>query len=379
MSFGLYLHFPFCRHKCAYCDFYKETYDRQFESRFYKSLRIETDLIAPSLRERDLRIATVYIGGGTPSLTNLDLFHAWLQQVQHLLGFGENVEFSFEINPESCERALLERLLELGVNRPVFGVQSFDERLLKLLSRTHELRQVHEAVYLANALGFDTYGCDLLYALPGQTGKMLSSDLDQMTELEPPHVSFYQLTVEPGTELERQVTHGKLKLPDQDFAQALYSAGYEHFKDCGYERYEVCSFAKKAHACRHNLNYWTGGEYLGLGPAAHSFIDGHRFSNAANLYEYMEVLENGRRPTIEDRSGVKERMFEAVMLGLRTSRGIDRADFERRFRRPLSEAIDLRQYQLLLNSGHLVDADEYLRLSDEALILADEITRRLAK
>jgi len=326
--------------------------------------------------------------------------------VQHLLGFGENVEFSFEINPESCERTLLERLLELGVNRPVFGVQSFDERLLKLLSRTHELRQVHEAVYLANALGFDTYGCDLLYALPGQTGKMLSSDLDQMTELEPPHVSFYQLTVEPGTELERQVTHGKLKLPDQDFAQALYSAGYEHFKDRGYERYEVCSFAKPstaapdpqgqvpgrslylpktelhplpAHACRHNLNYWTGGEYLGLGPAAHSFIDGRRFSNAANLYEYMEVLEKGRRPIIEDRSGVKERMFEAIMLGLRTSRGIDRAEFECRFHRPLSDAIDLRQCELLLNSRHLVDADACLRLSDEALILADEITRRLAK
>ena len=422
MPFGLYLHFPFCRHKCAYCDFYKEHYDSSLEARFYEALRIETDLAAASLRERDIRVATLYIGGGTPSLTSMEPFRAWLDQVRRLFGWERPIEFSFEINPESCSLGLLQALYELGVTRPVFGVQSFDDKLLKLLSRKHELRQVHEAVYLASALGFESFGSDLLYAMPGQTGKMLSDDLDQLTDLEPPHISFYQLTVEEGTELDRMVQRGKVKLPDQDFAQALYSAGYEHFKERGYERYEVCSFAKKvddsvphplggtrkdreqtrcptpgwdgaethprggppdhsmpAHACRHNMNYWTGGEYLGLGPAAHSFLDGRRFSNAANLYEYLETLEKGRRPTIEDRSGEKERIFEAIMLGLRTAQGIDRVSFERRFHRPLIDAIDPRQHDLLLNSGHLVDTGDFLRLSDEALILADEIIQRLAK
>jgi oxygen-independent coproporphyrinogen-3 oxidase len=127
------------------------------------------------------------------------------------------------------------------------------------------------------------------------------------------------------------------------------------------------------------MNYWTGGEYLGLGPAAHSFLDGRRFSNAANLYEYLEALEKGRRPTIDDRSGEQERIFEAIMLGLRTSQGIDRTSFERRFHRPLIDAIDSPQHELLLNSGHLVDAGDFLRLSDEALILADEITQRITK
>jgi oxygen-independent coproporphyrinogen-3 oxidase len=403
MAFGLYLHFPFCRHKCAYCDFYKEPYEHVLEARFYEALLIETELTAQALYERDYQITTIYIGGGTPSLTDLDRFQSWLQQVRRLFGYRDDVEFSFEINPESCNRELLQRLWELGVNRPVFGVQSFDLKLLKALSRKHELRQVHEAIYLANALGYDNYGCDLLYGLPGQTGKMLSSDLDQMTDLAPPHISFYQLTIEPGTELARQAERVDLKMPDSDFAQALYQAGREHFKENGYERYEVCSFAKSdalpedpvpgspqanvpdrcphlpAHACRHNLNYWTGGDYLGLGPAAHSFIDGRRFSNVANLYEYMEALERGRRPIIEDRSGKKERIFEAIMLGLRTAQGIDRAQFETRFHRPLSDAIDPRQYDLLLNSGHVVDAGNCLRLSDDALILADEITRRLTK
>jgi oxygen-independent coproporphyrinogen-3 oxidase len=406
MAFGLYLHFPFCRHKCAYCDFYKESHDHRLETRFYESLGIETELAAQALHERDDLIATIYIGGGTPSLTDLDRFQSWLQHVRRLIGCRDDVEFSFEINPESCSRELLQRLGELGVNRPVFGVQSFDPKLLKALSRKHELRQVHEAIYLANALGYDNYGCDLLYGLPGQTGKMLSSDLDQMTDLAPPHVSFYQLTIEPGTELARKAERVDLKVPDADFAQALYQAGREHFKENGYERYEVCSFAKPGalpknpipgslqanvtgppqadphlpeHACRHNMNYWTGGDYLGLGPAAHSFIDGRRFSNAANLYEYLEALERGSRPIIEDHSGEKERIFEAIMLGLRTTQGIDRAQFETRFHRPLSEAIDPRQCDLLLNSGHVVDAGNYLRLSDDALILADEITRRLTR
>jgi len=411
MAFGLYLHFPFCRHQCAYCDFYKETYDRSLESRFYDALRIETELAFQSLRDRDLRTATLYIGGGTPSLTSLDRLHDWLGQAQRLFPRDPAAEFSFEINPESCSRELLQTLLGLGVNRPVFGVQSFSRQLLKLLSRKHELRQVHEAIYLANALGYENYGCDLLYGLPGQTGKMLSSDLDQMTDLAPPHISFYQLTVEPRTELAKLVDSGKLTMPDADFVHALYQAGYEHFKENGYERYEVCSFAKLGGltvpgryphlpeegsmpsvpyvpgrgphlpdlACRHNLNYWTGGDYLGLGPSAHSFIGGRRYSNAANLYEYVESLEKGRRPTKEDRSGPTERMFEAIMLGLRTAQGIDRAQFEKRFGRPLSDAIDSRQYELLLNSGHLVDDGDYLRLSDEALILADEITRRLTR
>ena len=379
MAFGLYLHFPFCRYKCAYCDFYKESHDRLLETRFYKTLYVETGLAARALHERDSQVATIYIGGGTPSLTDLDMLQSWLQQVRRLFECREDVEFSFEINPESCSRELLERLLELGVNRPVFGVQSFDRKLLQVLSRKHDLRQVHEAVYLANALGYDNYGCDLLYALPGQTGKMLSSDLDQMTDLDPPHISFYQLTVETGTELARQAERGKLALPDSDFAQALYHAGYEHFKENGYERYEICSFAKPGHECRHNLNYWTGGDYLGLGPAAHSFINGRRFSNVANLYEYMEALEKTRRPIVEDQSGDKERVFEAIMLGLRTARGIDRTQFEERFSRPLSNVVDTKQCELFLNSGHLVDDDDYFRLSDEALILADEITRRLTK
>jgi oxygen-independent coproporphyrinogen-3 oxidase len=261
----------------------------------------------------------------------------------------------------------------------VFGVQSFNTRLLRMLGRQHKVRDTHRAVYYANALGYDNFGCDLLYGLPKQTGKMLSADLDQMVDLAPPHISFYQLTVEPGTPLWRKVETGKLNTPDSDFAQALYQAGYERLTEAGWERYEVCSFARPGHECRHNLNYWTGGEYIGLGPSAHSFLDNRRYFNRPSLSEYLEALKDRRRPQEEDESGEQERMVEALMLGLRLAEGVNLAKFSQRFDRDIGDLINPEQYELLIESGHLIWDEEYLRLSDDALILADEITLRLVR
>ncbi len=379
MALGLYPHFPFCRHKCAYCDFYKESYETPLEARYFKALRHETELAAESLRDENRRVTTIYLGGGTPSLANIELLSRWLNQVRSLFVVEPGVEFSLEINPDSSGRELLEQLSELGVTRPVFGVQSFDKRLLKLLTRQHHLRQVHEAVYYANTLGFETFGCDLLFGMPGQTGRKLSSDLDQMVDLEPPHISFYQLSVEPDTELDRMVERGRVKMPDSDFIHALYQAGFEYLTESGYERYEVCSFAQPGHECRHNLNYWTGGDYLGLGPSAHSFIGDRRYSIAPSLPEYLEALGRNHRPIIEDPSGVEERMAEAVMLGLRTARGIDLVSFRERFDCPVSETLDADQFETLLKAGHLIHEDDRLFLAEDSFILADEIARRLLR
>ena len=301
MAFGLYIHFPFCRHQSAYRDFNAVRYDPGLEKLFYEALTIETDLVAQAYRDYDNQIGTVYIGGGTPSLTNLELFRNWLEQVRQLFAAGERVEFSFEISPESCSRELLQALLEFGVNRPVFGVQSFDARLLKLLGRKHTVHQVHEAIYYANALGFENYGCDLLYGLPGQTAKKLSDDLDQMTDLDPPHVSFNQLRIEPGTKLAEMIDLGNTKKPDQDFVRKLYQAGSEHFTEHGYERYEDGLFAKPPHECRYDMNVSNGGYFVGLGPSARSLMNGKRYANVANLHEYLNVLKSGRRPIIENR------------------------------------------------------------------------------
>jgi len=379
MPIGLYVHFPFCRNRCAYCDFYKELHDPGLEQHFYDALAIETELVAASSAGRRVDIGTIYVGGGTPSLTNIDLFARWLDQARDLFSFAAEPEFSIEHNPETVTREKLAALRDLGCNRPVFGVQSFDQRLLKLLGRRHRPRSSHKAVYLANALGFENFGLDLMFGLPGQTSKMLSADLDHLLDLEPPHISFYQLTIEEGTRLAEQVKAGKVKPVDAELLLAMYRGGCEQMADEGYVRYEVSSFARPGFECRHNLGYWEGGDYIGLGPSAHSFVGNERYSNIADLAGYVESLKSGRRPLIEDRSGVEQRMMEAIMLGLRTARGINRRQFAARFGRPLDDRLDRKQYELFIQSGHLIPDRGRLRLSDEGICLADEITRRLLK
>ncbi|MCP4547113.1 MAG: coproporphyrinogen III oxidase family protein, partial [bacterium] len=246
----------------------------------------ETELVFESWPGDDYEIGTIYIGGGTPSLTSLGLLADWLAVVRRLFSVRGGIEFSFETNPESVSLELLEELQKLGINRPVFGFQSFNKRLLKLLGRKHKLHDSHRAIYFANALGYDNFGGDLIYALPKQTARMLSADLDQLVDLDPPHISLYELAVEPNTPLAAKVAGGKLRMPDEELSAALGRGAYEYLVEAGYERYEVCSFAKPGHECQHNMGYWQGNDYLGLGPSAHSYLNGRRFANTRNLTEY---------------------------------------------------------------------------------------------
>ncbi|MEE8576705.1 MAG: radical SAM family heme chaperone HemW [candidate division Zixibacteria bacterium] len=377
MPFGLYLHYPFCRNRCSYCDFYKEIYDADIEKSFYNSLMTETALVAESWPSSDVVISSLFIGGGTGSLTSLDLLADWLDLVRDKFHLPDGVEFSIECNPENVTAEKLERLKELGVNRPLFGIQSFRPDLLKLLDRQHDPTDSQRAIYLANAVGFENFGIDLIFGLPGQTSRMLSGDLDQAIELNPPHISFYQLTVEEGTALAAKVESGKLQPADEALMLAMYKGGSARMEDGGYSRYEVCSFAREGFECRHNIAYWSGGDYLGLGPSAHSFVNSVRFANVSNLHEYNSSLKSEKLPRTIDESGIEQRMIEAVMLGLRMTEGVDRKRFAERFDCQVETRFDRAQYDLLVQSGHLIPDRGKIRLSDDGLILADEITRRL--
>ncbi len=379
MPFGLYVHFPFCRNKCSYCDFYKELFDLGMERSFYEALRIETELCAEAYAAQDREISTIFIGGGTPSLTNLQMFSDWLAQLRSLFYVPNGIEFSIENNPDSVHLENLHAFKELGINRPTFGIQSFDPQLLKLLNRKHNPDHSYKAVYLTRALGYENFGLDLIFGLPKQTSKILSRDLDEIIDLDPPHVSFYQLTVELGTKLSERVASGSLVMPSQEVCLALYRGGCERFAEAGYHRYEVSSLAKPGFECKHNLGYWEGNDYLALGPSGHSFMQGTRFANVSNVMEYIKLLKSGERPIIVDESTIDDRMIESIMLGLRTSRGIDRHQYAARFGQAVEEKLDRRQFDLLVESGHLLHDDGALKLSEEGIYLADEITRRLLK
>lgn len=379
MSLSLYLHFPFCTNECAYCDFYKELHSSALETRYFDSLKIETRLAFERLELDNPEIDTIYIGGGTPSLAGSEKLGGWLDQLRRMARLSTDFEFSLECNPESVNREKLEELKKLGVTRPVFGIQSFDKKLLKKLDRKHKTEQSYEAVYLAGALGFKSFGVDLIFGLPGQTSKMLSADLDMMVDLDPPHISFYQLTVEPGTKLIRQVESGQVTLPDEEVMSAMYKGGVEKFESAGLTRYEVCSFAQEGHECRHNRGYWTGKDYLGLGPGAHSFVGGRRFAVAGDIVEYTRSLNDGLWPVVDDKSGESERRAEAIMLGLRMSEGISNDKFVFRFGVGLADYLQSEQVELFVESGHLICEDGCYRLSDEGFLVADEIIRRLLK
>ncbi|MEA3297566.1 MAG: radical SAM protein, partial [candidate division Zixibacteria bacterium] len=240
MSFGLYLHYPFCRHRCSYCNFYKEPYDRALERQYFLMLKNETQLMAQRYGRNGNMISTIFIGGGTPSLIDPELFTDWFNCLKDSFELSSDPEFSIECNPDSVSLELLTAFKELGVNRPVFGIQSFDAGLLKLLDRKHLRRDSYRAVYQTNVLGYHNFGVDLIFGLPGQTSGMLSSDIDELLELNPPHISYYQLTVEAETKLAQLVTMGKLRMPSDELIAAMYRGGAAKLVEAGYIRYEIC-------------------------------------------------------------------------------------------------------------------------------------------
>ncbi len=382
-SLSLYLHFPFCSRLCGYCDFHKELFSRRREELYFQALAIDTALAAEELYKKAyttkrIALESVYIGGGTPSLISPKLFERWLAQLRELFDFSDNIEFTVEVNPESANQENLALFSECGVNRLSVGVQSFDTHALKALDRRHKVADTLRVFYTARALGIENISADLIFGLPEQTLQGLHHDVTELLELEPSHISYYQLTVKENTPLAKQVSNGEVTLPDDDTMATFYRAGSEFFIEQGYERYEVSSFAKDGKQGRHNTRYWSNKPYLALGPGAHGFTGEHRYAIVSDSDIYVSaLLEERRRPLVWDKLTKRDRMLEDIMLALRTAKGLDIRLFRKRHGQSPKKSCQTREYQKLLDDGHLESNHGYLRLSDDALALADEIIARL--
>ncbi len=379
MGLSLYIHYPFCRNICSYCDFYKENYDLKLEEEYFKALKTELDISVTSIESEKRILDSIYIGGGTPSLAGIGLLSDFLEDLKNRFFVKPAIEFSFEINPESIDVGKLISLQTLGVNRPIFGIQSFSTSLLKTLNRKHDLYDSFYAVYLARALGFNNFGVDMIFGLPRQTSRKLSDDLNQLVELAPPHISYYQLTVEKRTILERKISENKLRLPDDDSMAAMYRAINQELSKFGYIRYEISSYAMPGHECRHNLRYWQGGDYLGLGPSAHSFIGDRRFANIDKLNTYITTLKEGKKPLIFDSDDKNARVNEAIMLGLRTADGLDKKSFLIRFRKSFEEAVNYDNFLVMIDKKLIKSDDKSISLTETGIPVADEIISHLIK
>ncbi|HSR10656.1 MAG TPA: radical SAM family heme chaperone HemW [Thermodesulfobacteriota bacterium] len=323
---GLYIHIPFCRTKCPYCNFYSTTGAGKIPD-FLSAVTAEMELVKKQWSAFD----TVYVGGGTPSLLAPSQVEELLSAVRTSFSILPGAEITFEANPGDIDARYLGALREIGINRLNIGVQSFDDGVLKFLGRRHSAAQALSSIESARAAGFENLGLDLIFGVPGQSLRGWMDDLARAAAFAPEHLSCYQLTFEQGTPLDAARLRGEFPVHPDDELLPFFMATSEKLERSGYSHYEISNFAREGRASMHNRKYWDHTPYLGLGPSAHSFSGNRRSWNVLRVDAYISALGRGSLPVEDGETLSPEQLrFEALFLGLRTKRGIDLEDFRLR-------------------------------------------------
>ena len=368
---GVYIHIPFCKTKCMYCDFYSVANRESAMDRLVDCLL--TEIRDAGISPPSWQIDTLFIGGGTPSLLAPHHLEQLLTALDQAFGLSELVEFTLEANPGEAPEDKLRAFRELGVNRLSMGFQSFDPDLLKFLGRLHDPAACFKTYAAARRVGFDNINADLMFNIPGQSLKRWRADLTALADLEPEHISAYSLTVEKGTELSRMVAAGEVALPDEDRDYRMYALTRELLSRRGYVPYEVSNYAREGRACRHNLHYWRIEPYLSFGPSAHSFDGFQRRWNVRNLDAYMDRIATGRSPVAGDEELSPNQLYhEKLAFGLRLKEGLSVTE-SLGYASPGAFA---RQHGQLLNKweGWLVLQGDRLQMTETGVFLTDTIT-----
>lgn len=368
---GLYLHIPFCAAKCRYCDFPSYAGMGHRLGGYLDAMITEMSTLSGDTWDV---FDTVFIGGGTPSLLSGEQLRALMDALRHYFRLSSDAEISMECNPGTVDAHRLRQYRNAGVNRISFGLQSMDAGLLKRIGRIHTPETFLRSFYYAREAGFSNINVDIMSGLPGQTLSDYLDTLRRVTDLGPEHISAYGLILEEGTPLLSDVQKGIEFVPDEDAVSDMLDAGMRLLNERGYDRYEISNFARRGYACRHNLNYWSNGEYLGIGAAAHSAWRLYnkskpawtRWSNPAELdsYEASAGIPLAARELL--RIDTNEEAFETIMLGLRTVRGVSLAGFFERFSRSLEQFFP-HAVKTLTANGWLQISEGYGRLSPHGL------------
>ena len=369
---GIYIHIPFCRSKCAYCDFYSlpcQERNEELMQRYLKALCAhikECGALAPNYK-----VDTIYFGGGTPSFFGSAGLSTILASIRRAFDVDSKAEITFEANPDSVSDKLLLRLRGEGFNRVSLGIQCDDDKILQTIGRPHTYEQARQAVEKIRRAGFTNISVDLIYGLPGQTLAGWKQTVEHVLELHPEHISCYGLKLEEGTPLYEN--RRRYRLPDDDHQADMYLAAVDLLTSRGFRQYEISNFARKGLYSRHNMKYWMGNEYLGFGPSASSDFAGRRFTMVADIETYIhgirtggEVIEESEEIPLWDRAG------EYIMLRLRTLNGISGEDYERRFRLPFEPLEkELEKQQSLANA--VKSPDGRWRLTPKGYLVSNTI------
>jgi oxygen-independent coproporphyrinogen III oxidase len=371
-SLGLYIHIPYCLHKCGYCDFNSHNINTEemesYVTALFKELRHYTQGPAG-----EKKIVTIFLGGGTPTTLPIHLLEALLKEIRKHFNVSEDCEITFEANPATVALEPLQRMRSAGYNRISIGVQSFHAHELQLLDRIHSVDEIHWTVDRAKEAGFDNFSLDLMFALPGQTLPQWESNISQALGKNPQHLSTYNLTIEPETAFHKLQSRGKLTLPLDDFQLEFYKKTIQTLTDAGYRHYEISNFCKPGKESRHNLIYWNNGETLGLGAGASSFIDSTRFKNYNLPSRYIREVEN-RGTAVEFSENLEpcQAMGETLMLGLRLLKGMAIRPFEERFQTSF-DAVYGDVVSPLLQKNLITLDKNRIALSPKGLFLADSV------
>ena len=366
---GIYIHIPFCKTRCIYCDFYSTTRS-ELKERYVRALCRELEMRREYLRGEP--IETIYLGGGTPSQLDEGDFLRIFETIRTVYGMEHCQEITLEANPDDLTETYVAMLRRLPFNRISMGIQTFDDATLKLLNRRHNAAQAIEAVDRCRRAGFANISIDLIYGLPGETDERWKQDLQQAVALNMEHISAYHLTYEEGTRLYELLQARRIREVDEESSVRFFSTLMDTLTDAGYEHYEISNFCRPGMHSRHNTSYWNGIPYLGCGASAHSFDRRTREWNVASIDEYIRALEDGHRLYETEPRDPDTAYNECAMTSLRTRQGLSLEEVEKEY------GTVLRQYctdmaQPYLQDGKLEMQDGRLRLTREGIFVSDGI------
>lgn len=370
---GIYLHIPFCKQACYYCDFH-----------FSTNLRLREDLVQAMIKETDLRkdylqgqsVRTIYLGGGTPSLLTSGQLQTILDKVYQTFSVHPEAEVTLEANPDDLSHDTLSTLWSLGVNRLSIGIQSFDDKILRWMNRAHSGPEAISAVTNAHKVGFENLSLDLIYGVPNSSPSRLEKDLAQLLQLNPVHISAYSLTIEPNTVFGRRQQKGKLNAADDVEVVQEYNYITQNLRLAGFDHYEVSNFGKPGFYSQHNTSYWHQIPYLGLGPSAHSYNGFSRSYSIANNAKYIKTIRQGILPMEQEDLSEKDQLNEYVLTRIRTQWGIDMEKIQNNFN------IDFRRkyttvFTRWIEEGLAFWREGHFILTENGLLLADSLAEEL--
>ncbi|MCU0343384.1 MAG: radical SAM family heme chaperone HemW [Ignavibacterium sp.] len=371
---ALYIHIPFCDHKCIYCDFYSIITSDNIQS-FLNALKKEIEYFS-ELYSKDRIFTSIFFGGGTPSLMTPDYLKEILHHLIRYFTIYEQAEITMETNPGTVDKLKLQKFKDAGINRISIGIQSFDEEELKFLTRIHDKQAAIQTVDNAADVGFENISVDLIFNLPNQTKEKWTNNLETAISLPIKHLSAYSLILERGTILNKMVLDKKVTMQDDDYDADLYETTIDFLLSKGFYQYEVSNFTKPGYECIHNNAYWRYRDYLSFGTSAHSFVDGKRWWNYSSLKKYISEIELNNNAIMNSEIISKEQMHnEYVMLALRSS-GLDLADYKKRFSNDWIKK-NYSYFELLKNEQHLSLDNNWIKLTSKGYAVCDEILKNI--